>query len=90
MLEVFAVPEGAVEVQHARGEVLREPVDGAGCHGRAGDGGGVAGIVLRGDKALREMVEDGDETVVFVETRESAGGELTNPISKTIFSGNTV
>lgn len=67
--------QGAVQMRHARWEVLREVVDVGGCDLGAIRGGGIGGVGGVGsDEVFREMIEDGRQAIVFVETREGAGG----------------
>lgn len=77
VLEVSVSPEGAVQVGHARREVLGEIVDVGGGDLGASRGRRV-GCVRRvgGDEILGEVVEDGCQTVVFIETRQSARSHL--------------
>lgn len=75
MLEMSIAAEGAVQVRHARWEVLRQVVDVGGCDLGAIGGSGVGGVGGVGsDEVLGEVVEDRRESVIFVKARESAGG----------------
>lgn len=56
MFEMFLGAEGAVEVEHAGGEVLGEGVDGGGGDGGAGERGGLRGVVFGGGETVREVV----------------------------------
>lgn len=77
VLEVSVPPEGAVQVGHARREVLGEIVNVGGGDLGAGRGRRV-GRVRRvgGDEILGEVVQDGCQTVVFIETWQGARSQL--------------